>query len=164
MKSLEIWKWHGGKASEMQGKRSTKFLLRVLSALFGSDPSITVLRLIAPEILSSPRRWQTPRRGQRAGEEEQGQVLNLSTTLFRDVLTGHAAQRSGSLAVTPRGHLVHSLALQKVEGYPHYSLKDAWSSAGDLWRLLAWIPLSHLLSVPFGSISWWHTWVFLSAN
>lgn len=73
--------------------------------------------------LSSPRRWQIPRRGQRAGEEEQGQVLNPSTTLFRDVLTGHAAQRSGSLAVAPRGHLVHSLALQNVEGYPHYSWK-----------------------------------------
>ena len=120
-------------------------------------PQIMVSRLIAPEILSPPRRWQTPARGQRAEEEEQGQILNPSTTLFRDVLAGHAAQRSGSLAVASRGNLVHSLALQNVDGYPHYSWKmpdvllgtsdNCWLESPSLISFL-----SHLEVSPDGTL------------
>lgn len=141
------------KASKSEDAMEEKFLRCRGNALWSSfcvllRPQITVLRLIAPEILSPPRRWQTLGRGQ---------VLNPSTTLFRDGLTGRAAPRSGSLAAALRGDLVHSLALQNVGGYLHYSSKtpdvllktsdDCWLESHSLISCL-----SHLEVSPDGTI------------
>lgn len=111
------------KVPEMQGNALRSFFSKCLIGSVWLRPHIRVLRPIAPEILSPPRSWQTPGQGQRAEEGEHRQVLIPSTALFRDVLPGHAAQRSGSLAATSRGNLAHSPALQNIEGYPRYASK-----------------------------------------
>lgn len=130
-------KW---KASKSKDAMEETFLRCRGNALWSSfsvslRPQITVLRLTAPEILSPPRRWQTPRRGQ---------VLNPSTTLFRDVLTSRAAPRSGSLAAALRGDLVHSLALQNV-GDTHVILQRHLMF---YWRPLTIAGLNPTLSFP----------------